>query len=76
MSNLVERVARAIFPATVTNSEDYCDVPVEMAFVRPRYQHLRATAMSAANYAISEILTAIDEQHLPTDEFLRNALRR
>lgn len=66
MSEMIERVAKAIYPSVIAQSESYNEVPIEEAFSRVRYSHLRATAMEAASAAIE----ALRE---PTTEMVREA---
>lgn len=62
----IERIAKAIYPSIIAQSESYNEVPLAEAFSRVRYSHLRATAMEAA-------IAAIEALRVPTEEMLAAA---
>lgn len=51
MSEMIDRVAKAIYPALLYGS-DYDEVPYEQAMTRPRYLHLKARVEKDARAAI------------------------
>lgn len=63
MTDIREAVARALYPVLVRGG-NYDEVPIDEAFRRPRYQHLREQALSAADAALSVARPLIEAEAL------------